>query len=227
MGFAALIVVLLGMFVPMANKMVFETVIPAGAAADLAPIAGLLVGAAVVIMLTTYIRNLYIVRVENIVEMNLHNAVMARLFLLPPKFFHTYSSGELTSKLNNLSNLCQQINETTVGALLNGVLSVVYFIQVGIYGGPLLLPAMALFALQALILVLYFRKATHVQQALHRQERCPQRYGVQPVCRYTEGQGSLVQRHAPSPSGSTGTPMQPGSSTTHGLPRACIPRCWR
>lgn len=164
MGFAALIVVLLGMFVPMANKMVFETVIPAGAAADLAPIAGLLVGAAVVIMLTTYIRNLYIVRVENIVEMNLHNAVMARLFLLPPKFFHTYSSGELTSKMNNLSNLCQQINETTVGALLNGVLSVVYFIQVGIYGGPLLLPAMALFALQALILVLYFRKATHVQQ---------------------------------------------------------------
>lgn len=163
MGFAALIVVLLGMFVPMANKMVFETVIPAGAAADLAPIASLLVGAAVVIMLTTYIRNLYIVRVENIVEMNLHNAVMARLFLLPPKFFHTYSSGELTSKLNNLSNLCQQINETTVGALLNGVLSVVYFIQVGIYGGQLLLPAMALFALQVLILVLYFRKATYVQ----------------------------------------------------------------
>ena len=164
MGFAALIVVLLGMFVPMANKMVFETVIPAGIATDLAPIAGLLIGAAVAIMLTTYIRNLYIIRVENIVEMNLHNAVMARLFLLPPKFFHTHSSGELTSKLNNLSGLCQQINEAIVGALLSGALSVVYFIQVGIYGGPLLLPAMALFALQVLILVLYFRKATHVQQ---------------------------------------------------------------
>ena len=64
---AALTVVLLGMFVPMANKMVFETVIPAGIATDLAPIAGLLVGAAVAVMLTTYIRNLYIVRVENIV----------------------------------------------------------------------------------------------------------------------------------------------------------------
>ena len=127
-------------------------------------IAGLLVGAAVAIMLTTYIRNLYIVRVENIVEMNLHNAVMARLFLLPPKFFHSHSSGELTSKLNNLSQLCQQINEAIVGALLSGALSVVYFIQVGIYGGPLLLPAMALFVLQVLILVLYFRKATYVQQ---------------------------------------------------------------
>ena len=164
MVLVALFVVLLGMFVPMANKFVFETVIPAGIATDLAPIAGLLVGAAVAIMLTTYIRNLYIVRVENIVEMNLHNAVMARLFLLPPKFFHSHSSGELTSKLNNLSQLCQQINEAIVGALLSGALSVVYFIQVGIYGGPLLLPAMALFVLQVLILVLYFRKATYVQQ---------------------------------------------------------------
>ena len=161
---AALTVVLLGMFVPMANKMVFETVIPAGIAADLAPIAGLLAGAAVAVMLTTYIRNLYIVRVENIVEMNLHNAVMARLFLLPPKFFHSHSSGELTSKLNNLSGLCQQINETIVGALLSGALSVVYFIQVGIYGGPLLAPAMVLFVLQVLILVLYFRNATQVQR---------------------------------------------------------------
>jgi len=148
----------------MANKMVFETVIPAGIATDLAPIAGLLVGAAVAIMLTTYIRNLYIVRVENIVEMNLHNAVMARLFLLPPKFFHSHSSGELTSKLNNLSGLCQQINEAIVGALLSGALSVVYFIQVGIYGGPLLAPAMVLFVLQVLILVLYFRNATQVQR---------------------------------------------------------------
>ncbi len=164
MVLAALTVVLLGMFVPMANKMVFETVIPAGIATDLAPIAGLLVGAAVAIMLTTYIRNLYIVRVENIVEMNLHNAVMARLFLLPPKFFHSHSSGELTSKLNNLSGLCQQINEAIVGALLSGALSVVYFIQVGIYGGPLLVPAIALFVLQVLILVLYFRNATQVQQ---------------------------------------------------------------
>ena len=164
MVLAALFVVLLGMFVPMANKLVFETVIPAGIATDLAPIAGLLVGAAVAIMLTTYIRNLYIVRVENIVEMNLHNAVMARLFLLPPKFFHSHSSGELTSKLNNLSQLCQQINEAIVGALLSSALSVVYFIQVGIYGGLLLLPAMALFVLQVLILVLYFRKATYVQQ---------------------------------------------------------------
>ena len=164
MCLGALVVVLLGMFVPMANKYVFDTVIPAGNPAALAPIAGLLVGAAVAIMLFTYIRNLYIVRVENILEMNLHNAVMARLFLLPARFFQNHSSGELTSKMNNLTMLCQQVNESVVGALLGGVLSIVYFIQVGIYGGKLLAPAAILYAIQALLVVLYFRTVVRVQQ---------------------------------------------------------------
>ena len=164
MCLAALVVVLLGMLVPVANKYVFYTVIPSSNPAALAPIAGLLTGAAVAVMLFTYLRNLYIIRVENILEMNLHNAVMARLFLLPPKFFHSHSSGELTSKMGNLTMLCQQVNESIVGALLGGVLSIVYFIQVGIYGGRLLAPAAILYAIQALLVVLYFRTVARVQQ---------------------------------------------------------------
>ena len=157
MCLAALVVVLLGMIVPMANKFVFDTVIPAGNPAALAPIAGLMTGAAVAVLLFSFIRNLYILRVENILEMNLHNAVMARLFLLPARFFHSHSSGELTSKMNNLTQLCQQVNESVVGALLGGALSIVYFIQVGIYGGWLLAPAAVLYVLQTLMVVLYFR----------------------------------------------------------------------
>ena len=41
----ALVVVLLGMFTPMANKLIFDTVIPTGEANDLLPITGLLFGA--------------------------------------------------------------------------------------------------------------------------------------------------------------------------------------
>ena len=164
MCLAALVVVLLGMLVPVANKYVFYTVIPSSNPAALAPIAGLLTGAAVAVMLFTYLRNLYIIRVENILEMNLHNAVMARLFLLPPKFFHSHSSGELASKMCNLTMLCQQVNESIVGALLGGVLSIVYFIQVGIYGGRLLAPAAILYTIQALLVVLYFRTVARAQQ---------------------------------------------------------------
>ena len=105
-----------------------------------------------------------LVPVANILEMNVHNAVMARLFLLPPRFFHRYSSGELTSKMCNLTLLCQQVNETIVGALLGGVLSIVYFVQVGIYGGKLLVPAAILYVIQAMLTVLYFRTVARVQQ---------------------------------------------------------------
>ena len=164
MCLAALVVVLLGMIVPMANKFVFDTVIPSGNPAALAPIAGLMTGAAVAVLLFSFIRNLYILRVENILEMNLHNAVMARLFLLPARFFHSHSSGELTSKMNNLTQLCQQVNESVVGALLGGALSIVYFIQVGIYGGRLLAPAAVLYVLQALMVVLYFRTVVRLNQ---------------------------------------------------------------
>ena len=164
MCLAALVVVLLGMIVPMANKFVFDTVIPAGNPAALAPIAGLMTGAAVAVLLFSFIRNLYILRVENILEMNLHNAVMARLFLLPARFFHSHSSGELTSKMNNLTQLCQQVNESVVGALLGGALSIVYFIQVGIYGGWLLAPAAVLYVLQTLMVVLYFRTVVRLNQ---------------------------------------------------------------
>ena len=164
MCLAALVVVLLGMIVPMANKFVFDTVIPAGNPAALTPIAGLLTGAAVAVLLFSFIRNLYILRVENILEMNLHNAVMARLFLLPARFFHSHSSGELTSKMSNLTQLCQQVNESVVGALLSGALSIVYFIQVGIYGGRLLAPAAVLYVLQTLMVVLYFRNVVRLNQ---------------------------------------------------------------
>ena len=161
---AALMVVLLGMFTPMANKLVFETVIPTGISADLAPIAGLLVGAGIAAMLMSYIRNIFILRVENIVEMDLHNAVMGRMFFLSPQFFAKNSSGTLTAKLNNLTLLCQQLNEAIVGALLSGVLSIIYFIQVWIYGGMLLWPALLLFGLQMLTIALHYRAVVQLRK---------------------------------------------------------------
>ena len=89
----ALVVVLLGMFTPMANKLIFDTVIPTGDASDLLPITGLLIGATIGTLLLTLTRNLYIIRIKHIVELHVQNAVMARTFLLSPTFFSKNSSG--------------------------------------------------------------------------------------------------------------------------------------
>ena len=105
MVICALVVVLLGMFTPMANKLIFDTVIPTGDASGLLPITGLLIGATLSTLLLTLTRNLYIIRIRNIAEMHVQNAIMARTFLLSPTFFSKNPSGELSEKLNNLSTL--------------------------------------------------------------------------------------------------------------------------
>ena len=160
----SLVVVFLGMFTPMANKLIFDTVIPTGDANDLLPITGLLIGATVGTLLLTFTRNLYIIRIQHIVELHVQNAVMARTFLLSPTFFSKNSSGELTAKLENVSRLASLVNEVIVGALLSAVLSILYLVQVYIYGGKLLWPAMGIIAVQVLVLVLSYRNTVREQQ---------------------------------------------------------------
>ena len=154
---AALIVVLLGMFMPMANKLIFDTVIPTSDAAALLPITGLLLGVTIGTVLLMLTRNLYINRVQHIVDMHTQFAIMARTFLLSPTFFSKHASGELTAKLNNVSTLSSMINESIVGVGLSAVLSLVYLVQVWIYGQQLLWPALLIIILQVLMLWPYHR----------------------------------------------------------------------
>ena len=160
----ALVVVLLGMFTPMANKLIFDTVIPAGEASDLLPILGLLLGAALGTLLLTLTRNLYIIRIQHIVELHTQNAIMARTFLLSPTFFSKNSSGELTAKISNIATLCGLIDESIVGAFLTAALSVIFLIQVAVYGGPLLWPVLLITLLQIVLIVLSYRNTLKEQQ---------------------------------------------------------------
>lgn len=160
----ALVVVLLGMFTPMATKLIFDTVIPAGEAADLLPVIGLLVGTTVGTVLLMFTRNLYILRIQHIVELHVQNAIMARTFLLSPTFFAKTASGELTAKLQNVSTLCSLVNETIVGALLSSVLSIAYLVQVYLYGGSLLWPALLIIIAQTVVLVLNYRRTVGVKE---------------------------------------------------------------
>ena len=161
----ALVVVLLGMFTPMANKLIFDTVIPTGNASGLMPIMGLLVGATISTLLLTLTRNLYIIRIKHIAELHLQNAVMARTFLLSPTFFSKQSSGELAYNLNNISVLASLINENVVGTLLSTALSVIYLVQVYVYGGPLFWPALLVFVVQVLLFVLLYRLHRNIKSA--------------------------------------------------------------
>ena len=160
---SALIVVILGMFTPMANKFIFDTVIPTSEAGALLPITGLLLGVTIGTVLLTLTRNLYITRVQHIVDMHTQFAIMARTFLLSPTFFSKHASGELTAKLNNVSTLSSMINESIVGVGLSAVLSLIYLVQVWFYGKQLLWPALLIIILQVLMLWLSYYRTVNVK----------------------------------------------------------------
>jgi ABC-type bacteriocin/lantibiotic exporter with double-glycine peptidase domain len=138
-------------------------VIPTGDASGLRPITGLLIGATVSSLLLTLTSNLYIIRIRNIAEMHVQNAVMARTFLLSPTFFSKTSSGELSEKLNNVSTVASLVNETLVGVILSAILSVIYLIQVRIYGGKLFWPAVVVIVAQSIVLLLSYRRSVTVR----------------------------------------------------------------
>ena len=153
----ALVLALFGMFTPMANKMIFDIVIPTGEARDLLPIFGLLAGAGIGTMLFSLTRNLCTERIRRVVEMHLQNAVMARTFFLSPKFFTKNSSGELTARLDNVSKICSRLNDSIVGAFLPLLFSVVYVAQIFTYAQSVTLPSLAIIAVEIIALVLYYR----------------------------------------------------------------------
>jgi len=156
MSIASLFVVLVGMFTPMVNKIIFDSIIPTGDTNDLVPIIGLLVGAMICNVLLSFTRNLYTIRIQQIVELHTQNAMMARTFLLPATFFSKHASGELTMKLFNITALCNLIGEKTVGALFTFAFSIIYMVQLWIYGGTLLLPALGILVLQAICMLAYY-----------------------------------------------------------------------
>ena len=154
---AALVLALFGMLTPMANKMIFDIIIPTGEAKDLLPILGLLTGAGIGTTLFMLTRDLCTERIRRVVEMHLQNAVMARTFFLSPKFFTKNSSGELTARLDNVSKICSLLNDTIVGAFLTLLFSAVYFIQIFTYAQPVVIPSLAIITVEIIAIVFYYR----------------------------------------------------------------------
>ena len=160
----ALVLALFGMFTPMANKMIFDMVIPTGEARDLLPIFGLLAGAGIGTMLFSLTRNLCTERIRRVVEMQVQNAIMARTFFLSPNFFTKISSGELAMRINNVWNVCNHINDTLVGALLTLLFSTVYLVQVFIYAKSLLVPTLLIIAVELTALAIYYHSIVKAQE---------------------------------------------------------------
>lgn len=150
------IVTILGMLVPYVNKQLFDTVIPNGTKSDIVPVAALLFGVSIGIILFNLIRNWTLLCIKQLVRVRVEPAVMARTFYLKPKFFMQYSSGELIERIGSITSLCELIGDMLVSTSFTALWSIVYIFQMNIYAQPLVLPAMAVLLCQLIFTIILF-----------------------------------------------------------------------
>ena len=141
---AAVVVTLIGLLPAWANKIAFGIVAPSGQAGLIAPIAALLVGVAVATALINACRNIIMARVSMKLDVTCEAATFARVLSLPTSLFKQYASGDLASRVSNITMLSQTLTSILLGTGLTSLLSIVYIFQIGAYAPVLALPAFAI-----------------------------------------------------------------------------------
>ncbi len=151
---AAAAVALIGLLPAWANQVAFGVVAPSGRAELIMPIAGLLIGVAISTTLITICRNLVMARVSTKLDVATQAATFARVLTLSPAFFKEYSSGDLASRVSNVSGLTRLMASLVLGAGLTSLLSLVYVFQIAAYAPALALPALVIVIIEAALTVM-------------------------------------------------------------------------
>jgi ATP-binding cassette subfamily C protein len=140
---------ILSLFVPIANRILFNNIVPEGNRGQLLQIFILLVSFGISSVLFQVVRSFAMLRVENRTEASLQAAAWDRVISLPVPFFKQLTAGELAMKTMGFSKIRKEISGTvittmlsTIFSLLNLILLFYYNKKMGVYA--LLLIAIAI-----------------------------------------------------------------------------------
>ena len=146
---------LIGMFVPFINKEIFHNVIPNGIIQALFPIAALFLGVVIGTAMMEVMRNKLMIRLKDSISISLQHAVMARIISLDTSFFWKYSSGEITTRVTSIRELCSIADSAILGVIVTLVFSVVYVFQIFFYAKELIVISLMLLAIHIILLIIY------------------------------------------------------------------------
>ena len=162
---AALAVTLIGLFPAWANQIAFGTVAPSGQAGLIAPIGALLVGVAISTALISACRNVVMASVSMKLDVTCEAATFARVLSLPTSIFKQYASGDLASRVANITTLSQTLSSILLGTGLTSLLSIVYIFQIGAFAPALALPAFFIIVVEAALTAAVTSLTAHYEKA--------------------------------------------------------------
>lgn len=151
--FFSFFVGILGLVAPYITEMIFNTIIPLGNWSSLAAIGVAGVGVTIAFVLIQLTKNFYIKRMLQKVKISVENAAMSRVLHIPVQFFKEYNAGELQSRIEVLSQICDILGDTAFSAVVSGMFSIIYIFQIYSFAPSLNGLVILIIALQVLTII--------------------------------------------------------------------------
>lgn len=140
----SLLLGMLGLIIPAVNRTIFHSLIPAGKIGDIWGIATVLVGVNIIIILFSFARTIWIIRIGNKMELSIQGAVWSRIFLLPASFFKEYEAGELTNRALAAERICVILKSCVLPIILSSIFSFIYLFQILEFSKDLFIPSVCI-----------------------------------------------------------------------------------
>lgn len=129
----SILTVAVSLIVPSVYKILFSYIANGQRIQPLFFAAFVLICVAVAVNLITVVKKLLIGKIKNKLEISCGSAVMMRILSLPTDFFRKYGAGELSSKVQSVSELCEAFSDTVISSGITIVLTVLYFAWIAIF----------------------------------------------------------------------------------------------
>jgi len=146
-----LAVTLVSMLIPWLSRIIYGNVVTGTDKALFFAVFFFLAAVNVAIILINAAKALLTDRIEKKMSVAVEAAGMMRLLSLPANFFRNYSSGELSSRIGYLNEICATVSRTVLSTGLTSVFSLIYIVQMYSYGPGLVIPGLAVILLSAVI----------------------------------------------------------------------------
>ncbi len=138
---------LTGMLMPRITRTLTGFVLDSGSASLLLGTAVFILCALISGMLISAVRSIAMNRLQIKTSLPAEAAIMTRVMNLPPRFFRQYSSGELSSRIGSVNELCSLLMGSVFSVGLTSLVSLLYITQIFRFAPALVLPSLAIILL--------------------------------------------------------------------------------
>ncbi len=134
-------ITLIGLLTPKFNNLLMGTVLESGNVRVLLALVSFMVSVTIATLLMNSTKSLLMNRINTKMTIFVQAATMSRVLSLPADFFKKYSSGELSSRAQNINSLCSMLISTILSTGLTSLFSLIYISQIFLYAPALVIPA--------------------------------------------------------------------------------------